>query len=150
MAQALSGKRKSIPKACEVSGDDNRMILFKNRGNNHTCPFMWANEYTVTSGTTEVTISDDAATSTQVEFYGCDLADCGSIVAQPLQDMSTTSGTVNWWIEKDVSNKIVKLKVDTDPDPDDYVFDVHFMFGIDAEVETLNCRGTGKGMPALP
>jgi hypothetical protein len=146
MAQALSGKRKSIPKTCEVSGDDDRMILYKNRGNNHTCPFMWADTYTVASGTTEATISDAAAVATQIEFYGCDLVSYGSIVAQPLQDM----GAVNWWIEKDVPGKTVKLKVDTDPNPDDFVFDIHFMFGVDANVETLNCRGTGKGMPSLP
>lgn len=146
MPQALSGKRKSIPKTCEISGDDDRMIIFKNRGNNHTCPFMWANEYTVTSGTTEVTISDAAVANTQIEFYGCDLASCGSVVAQPLQDMDA----VNWWIEKSTVSGTVKLKVDADPDPGDYVFDVHFMFGTDACVETLNCRGTGKGMPSLP
>lgn len=146
MAQALSGKRKSIPKTCEVSGDDDRMILYKNRGNNHTCPFMWADTYTVASGTTEATISDAAAAVTQIEFYGCDLVSYGSIVAQPMQDM----GAVNWWIEKDIPGKIVKLKVDTDPSPDDFVFDVHFMFGVDANVETLNCRGTGKGMQSLP
>ena len=146
MAQAF--QRKSIPKTCEVSGDDDRMILYKNRGNNHTCPFMWADTYTVASGTKEVTISDAAATSTQIEFYGCDLVSYGSIVAQPLQDM----GAINWWIEKiaTVGAETVKLKVDTDPSPGDFVFDVHFMFGVDAEVETLNCRGTGKGMPSLP
>jgi hypothetical protein len=144
MAQALSGKRKSIPKMCKVSGDDDRMILYKNRGNNHTCPFMWADTYTVVSGTTEATISDATTTATQIEFYGCDLVSYGSIVAQPLQDM----GAVNWWIEKDVPGKTVKLKVDTGSN--DFVFDVHFMFGVDADVETLNCRGTGKGMPSLP
>ena len=146
MAQALLGKQKSIPKTCEISGDDDRMIIFKARGNNHTCPFMWADTYTVASGTTEAKISDAAAVATQIEFYGCDLASYGSIVAQPMQDM----GAVNWWIEKDIPGKIVKLKVDTDPSPDDFVFDVHFMFGVDANVETLNCRGTGKGMPSLP
>lgn len=144
MAQALSGKRKSIPKTCEVSGDDDRMVLYKNRGNNHTCPFMWADTYTVTSGSEEVLISDATAAATQIEFYGCDLVSCGSIVAQPMQDM----GAVSWWIEK--SGSTVKLKVDTDPTPDDFVFDVHFMFGVDANVETLNCRGTGKGMQSLP
>lgn len=144
MAQALLGKQKSIPKTCEISGDDDRMIIFKARGNNHTCPFMWADTYTVTSGSEEVLISDATAAATQIEFYGCDLVSYGSIVAQPMQDM----GAVNWWIEK--SGSTVKLKVDTDPDPDNFVFDVHFMFGVDANVETLNCRGTGKGMPSLP
>ncbi|MEA3421162.1 MAG: hypothetical protein U9Q97_05745 [Acidobacteriota bacterium] len=145
MPQALSGKIKSIPKTCEVSGDDDKMIIYKNRGNNHTCPFMWADEYTVTSGTTAVTISDDADTATQIEFYGCDLALCGNVVAQPLQDM----GSVRWWIDKDTDTNIVKLKINT-TNPVDLVFDVHFMFGADADVETLNCRGTGKGMPSLP
>lgn len=147
MPQALSGKElKSIPKTCEVSGDDDKMIIYKSRGNNHTCPFMWADEYTVTSGSSEVTISDAAAAATQIELYGCDLVSYGSIVAQPLQDMDA----VRWWIEKDVPDKIVKLKVSADPSPNDFVFDVHFMFGTDADVETLNCRGTGKGMPSLP
>lgn len=140
MPQALSGERRSIPKLCRINGDDNRMIIYKNLGNNHAYPFIWGDEFTIASGTYEVTIASG------IKFHGYDLASYGNITVTPL----ASDNVGRWYIDKDKTNNIVKLKcTGTAPDVG-LKFDVKCMLGVDADVEELYCRGTGKGMPSLP
>ena len=138
MAQAQVGSLKSSPKMTRINADDNKKIVFRNLGNNHAYPFIWADEYTVTSGTQEVTIASG------IKFHGYDLASYGNIVASPMADLNG-----RWYIEKNTTTNIVKIKTTAAP-ATDLQFDVQFMLGADADIDDLYCRGTGNPMPSLP
>lgn len=140
MAQAQVGSLKSTPKLTRINGDDNKKIIYRNLGNNHAYPFCWADSYTVASGTQEVTVASG------IKFHGYTLADYGNITASPLAD----TGAVRWYIDKDTINNIVKIKTTANVPDTGVTFDVQFMLGADADVDNLNCRGTGNTMPSLP
>jgi len=149
MPQAQTGHRtrgsspaylKSTPKLTRINGDDNLKIIYRNLGNNHAYPFIWADEFTVASGTSEVTIASG------IKFHGYTLADYGNITASPMAD----TGAVRWYIDKDTTNNIVKIKTTANVPDTGVTFDVKFMLGEDSNIEDLACRGTGSPMPSLP
>jgi hypothetical protein len=124
MPQALTGKKKSIPKVVRVNADDNVCVLYKNLGNGRRIPFFGGTTVTLASGTQEVTVSSG------VEFSEFKVSE-GIIQFSPV--FTVTSGVSydtgllgKAYIEKDTTNNIVKLKttasVTQDTEWDIYVF----------------------------
>ena len=136
--QAQTGMTKSKPKLTRINGDDDKKIVYRNLGNNHAYPFVWADLCTVASGTQEIVVASG------IKFHGYELATYCNITASPLADLNG-----RWYIEKDTTNNIIKIKTTAAPSSD-LGFDVKFMLGTDSNIDTLYCRGTGNPMPALP
>ncbi len=79
------GTLKRTPKLTRINGDDNLPIVYRNMGNNHAYPFIFAGNVTVT-GTEAVTVMSG------VKFHGMPAADyC----------MVTVGGTVTATVQKD-------------------------------------------------
>ncbi len=114
VGQALTGKRQSIPKVTNIKADDDRKIVFKNMGNNHAYPFIWADTLSISAGTSVIVASG-------VEFHGKKLATYGNIVATPRSDVGG-----NFYIERDTVNNVVTLKTASTVTAD---FDVQIIIG---------------------
>jgi hypothetical protein len=114
VGQALTGKRQSIPKIVKLQADDNKKVVFKNVGNNHTSPFIWAD-------TISVTAADSAVIADGVVFQGKDLATYGNVVVTPRGPIGT-----EYYVEHDTVNNIVTLKLGTTVTAD---FDVQIILG---------------------
>jgi hypothetical protein len=71
------GKLKSMPKLTKINGDDHAKAIYRNMGNNHAYPFVWAATATVASGTAEVLLASG------IKWHGYDLASYASVVATP-------------------------------------------------------------------
>ena len=120
MPQAQTGKTKSVPKVVRVNAADGEAVLYRNLGNGRRLPFIWGQSFTLASGTTEVVVSSG------VSFNDHDVA--GSIItATPT---SVEGGALDYFIDKDTINNIVKLSVDGSAPTTDCGFDVMFMLGI--------------------
>jgi hypothetical protein len=131
VGQAQTGKGKSIPKVTSIKADDALKLVYKNIGNNHSYPFIWADTVTVVSGTSEVVIASG------VEFHGYQVATHGNITASPLAQVDS------WYIDKDTVNNVVKI-VATGAVGADTDFDVKVILGEASDagyVGNLACRG---------
>lgn len=126
MAQAQTGKTASTPKIVKVSADDNLKLMYKNLGNNHNYPFMFGFKATVVSGTDEITVASG------ITLHGCDLAAYGNVTASPLGNAGT------WYVDKDTSGNIIKIKT-TSSVSEDIDFDVKIMMGVDPDLDQLVC-----------
>jgi hypothetical protein len=135
IGQAQSGLLKSIPKLTRINGDDNLKVIYRNMGNNHAYPFVWADTITVASGVSTVTIASG------VKFHGYDLATYASVNVTP----SYNAGAL--YITKDtVANTIICTTANAGPGD----LDVMFMLGMDPEIEGIYCRGNTGAMPNYP
>lgn len=131
VGQAQTGKGKSIPKVVAVKADDALKVIYKQIGNNHAYPFMWADTVTVVSGTSEAVIASG------VEFHGYDLATYGNVVASPM------GVAASWYLDKDTVTNIVKI-VTASPVGSDTDFDIQIVLGTASAsryIEDLVCRG---------
>ena len=131
VGQAQTGKGKSIPKVTSVKADDALKVVYKQIGNNHSYPFIWADTVTVVSGTSEAVIASG------VEFHGYDLATYGNVTASPLGVVAS------WYIDKDTVNNIVKVVAESAVGADTN-FDVKVVLGTNSTsryIEDLACRG---------
>jgi len=143
MPQALSGKRRSMPKVCTILGDDNLKIAYRKAGNNHVPPVFWGDSFTMVSGATEVVIASG------ISFHGSDLVSAvagysANITASPCGDPKG-----RWYIEKNANFNVIKIKT-TAAMTEDVVWDVKFMLGIDPDIEGIYCRGNRGTMPSYP
>jgi hypothetical protein len=120
MPQAQVGKTKSVPKVVRVNASDGESVLYRNLGNGRRLPFIWADTFTLASGSTEVVLSSG------VSFNDHDVAG-GVIQITPL---SEPAAELDYYVSKDTDNNVVKLKVKTAAANDDCNFDVMFMLGI--------------------
>ena len=131
----LLGTQKSTPKMTRINGDDNQKAIYRNMGNNHAYPMVWAGTVTVASGITSVTLASG------IKFHGYDVA-----------SYATVSVTPNWaagdvYITKNTStNAITATCATAGADAGTSALDVMFMLGEDASLTGFMCRGTG----ALP
>ena len=114
LGQAQTGQQRSIPKAANMKAADNRKVVFKNMGNNHAYPMMWADTVTM-SGTSLVLASG-------IAFHGMELASNGNITCVA----NGTAPTAPLYIDKDTALNIVYIK-----SASSYVgdVDVQVMFG---------------------
>lgn len=139
LGKAQTGKRSSTPKICRINADDKLPIVYKNMGNNHTAPLLWAD--TVTHSGTETTVASG------VVIHGLDLATYAMASATPKAD----TGAVRYWIERDTGANTMTLKSSASVDNVD--FDVMIMLGnppASRYIENMYCRGNTGASQALP
>ncbi len=129
---------KSIPKLTRINGDDALALIYRNMGNNHAYPFVWAETITVASGTTEVTVVSG------VKFHGMDAAIYCNVTAAALSDPGD-----RFWISKDTGANIIKLVVGSSVS-DAVDFDIMVIVGVDPDVASIACRGNTGARQSLP
>jgi hypothetical protein len=93
--QPQTGQKASTPKVCKVMGDDRATLVYRNLGNNHSMPYVWADTVTVTSGSTSAVVASG------IKFHGYDLATYGNMVATPEGDLGS------FYFSKDTTSNIV-------------------------------------------
>ena len=101
LGQAQTGSVRSIPKAANMKASDSKKIVFKNMGNNHAYPMMWAETVAMTGGA-------DVVLASGIEFHGMDLASYANVIATPAGP-NAAAGTDVMYITKDTGNNIVTL-----------------------------------------
>ena len=141
LGKAQTGSRSSTPKITKISADDNMKLMYKNMGNNHTVPFMWADSVTLVSGTTEIVVASG------VKFHGWDLATSGNVTVTAVGD---PGGYL--YVDKNTVTNVVKVVTSSAPAAD-CVIDVKYMMG-DAStaryIEDMFCRGNTGASASLP
>lgn len=132
------GKLKSTPKMVRINGDDDKKAIYRNMGNNHAYPLLWATTATVTLNASSVVVASG------IKWHGYDLATYGTVVATP--NWSTTC-----YVTKNTTTNVVTLEVGTAPtvSGSQYV-DMIFMLGTDLEAYGLYCRGNVGDTQSLP
>ena len=96
VGQAQTGKHRSIPKISTIKADDGKKLIFKNVGDNHAYPMIWADTITM-SGTSAVVASG-------VKFHGFDLATYGNVVATPRSSIAAP-----FWISRNTSTNVITI-----------------------------------------
>lgn len=119
LGQAQVGTLKSTPKVCTVKGDDNLKVIYKNMGNGHAVPVLWADSVTVISGATTATVASG------IKMHGMDLATY-AVVQTTAADAN--AGEYSHYVTKDTGTNVISLVTSTAVS-DDAVFDVMFMLG---------------------
>lgn len=134
--QAQTGTLKSTPKLTNIKGDDSMALVFRNMGNNHSYPFLWAETVTM-SGTEHVLMVSGT------KFHGMSMTSA-KVQVTPIED----PGAVRIWVEKDTSADTVTIKSTGSLTNID--FDVLYMLGTDADVSAIYCRGNHGAQQSLP
>jgi len=128
----LMGTRRSTPKMTRINGDDSQKAVYRNMGNNHSYPMLWAGAVTVASGVTTVTIADG------IKYHGYDAATYASVSVTP----NWNAGDV--YVTKDTAaNTITATCATAGADDGSSAIDVMFMLGEDANLDGFMCRGFG-------
>jgi len=96
--QAQTGKRRSIPKITNVKADDSKKLLWKNVGNNHAYPMIWADTIAIDSEASVVVAEG-------VTFHGMTAAENGNISITPVGAEGSAL-----YVVKDVDNNIVTIE----------------------------------------
>ena len=122
------GTLKSTPKLTKINGDDNKKCIYRNLGNNHAYPFMFATSVTMVSGTQSITLASG------IKWHGYDLASYATVVATPDGDMGYL------YLERDTSANTITIKSSAAAS-DDTVVNVMVMLGEDLVAAGLYCRG---------
>lgn len=137
LGQGQTGTLKSMPKLTKINGDDHNKVIYRNLGNNHAYPFIWASTTTVASGTQSVVVASG------IKWHGYELASYASVVATP-------EGNLGYcYIEKNTVANTITLKTSAAASEDIDV-SLMFMLGGDMEVEGLFCRGNNGATQSLP
>jgi hypothetical protein len=131
------GKLKSMPKLTKINGDDHAKAIYRNMGNNHAYPFVWAATATVASGTAEVLLASG------IKWHGYDLASYASVVATPKGNLGYC------YTDADTDANTITLKCSSSAAADTEVA-VMFMLGGELVVEGLYCRGNDGAAQSLP
>jgi hypothetical protein len=84
---------RSTPKITRINGDDVMPLVYRNMGNNHAYPFIFA-------GTVTVTGSEAVTVMSGVKFHGMNAADYCLV---------TVGGTVNATVQKDIVANTVSI-----------------------------------------
>ena len=138
LGQALTGKRASTPKVTKIMGDDSGTLIYRNLGNNHSVPYVWADQITVVSGATTAVVASG------ISFHGYDLATYGNMVVTPEGNLGAC------YITKDTVNNVVTLVCASAAGAGGVVVNVHAMLGIAPDLESLSCRGNTGANQSLP
>lgn len=142
LGQAQVGTLKSTPKLTKINGDDNVKVIYRNLGNNHAYPFVWATEATI-SGTDEVVLASG------IKWHGYDLASYATVVITP---STATDPTHAFHVEKDTTDNIIKIK-STATESTAVNFDIMWMLGGEftaTGLSNLQCRGNTGAAQSLP
>jgi len=136
MPQAQTGSTKSKPKITRINGDDNVKVIYRNLGNNHAYPFVWANTVTH-SGTSTVVIASGT------KFHGYDLVSYANVTATPIED----PGAGRYWIDKNADGNVY---IKSSASMTNIDFDVKYMLGEDPVITGIYCRGNTGASQSLP
>ena len=131
------GKIKSTPKLTKINGDDANKVIYRNLGNNHAYPFVWASTATLVSGTTSIQIADG------IKWHGYDLATYASVVVTPKGDIGS------FYTTADTDANTITLNCSSAPGSNVDVALI-FMLGDEMVVEGLSCRGNTGAAQNLP
>lgn len=137
--QGQVGTLKSTPKLTRINGDDHDKVIFRNMGNNHAYPFVWASTATMPMGSSSMVVASG------IKWHGYELATYASVLA------TAEYAAGNVYITKDTAANTITLNVETAPTVSG-LQDVAMMFmlGGEIEVEGLYCRGNNPGVQSLP
>jgi hypothetical protein len=132
------GTLKSIPKIVRINGDDDKKAIYRNLGNNHAYPFVWASTAVVPVGETEVVVASG------IKWHGYDLATYASVTATP--DFNAYC-----YVERDVDANTITLVCSSGPTVSGVQnVSMMFMLGNEISVEGLYCRGNVGANQSLP
>ena len=131
------GTLKSTPKLTKINGDDNNKVIYRNLGNNHAYPFVWASTITVSSGTTSAVVASG------IKWHGYDLATYASVVATPKGSIGA------YYTTADISANTITLTCGSAPAADVDVA-LMFMLGGEMVVDGLYCKGNSGTTQSLP
>jgi hypothetical protein len=131
------GSLKSMPKLTRINGDDHDKVIFRNMGNNHAYPFVWATTATVSSGVASVVVASG------IKWHGYDLATYASVTATPKGDIGYCYTTA------DTGANTITLYCSSAPSADVDVA-LMFMLGADLDATGLACRGNTGAAQSLP
>lgn len=124
------GTLKSTPKITRINGDDVMPMVYRNMGNNHAYPFIFAGSVTVT-GSEMVTVMSG------VKFHGMPAADYCLV---------TVGGTVTATVQKDSALNTVGVT----PSASGTV-DYMIMVGdSNYDISAIACRGNTGAAQSLP
>ena len=137
VGQAQSGELKSTPKLTRINGDDHAKVIYRNMGNNHAYPFVWASTATVASGTSEVLVASG------IKWHGYDLATYASVVATPHANLGS------FWMSYNTTANTITFNCSTTASVNTEVA-LMFMLGGDMVVIGLYCRGNDGATQNLP
>ena len=139
IGQAQSGTLKSTPKLTRINGDDNLKVIYRNMGNNHAYPFIWASTVSIPVGDSSMVVASG------IKWHGYDLATYASVVA------TADYNAGNVYITKDTAVNTVTLNVETAPTVSGLQsVSLLYMLGDEMEAEGLYCRGNHGAAPNWP
>lgn len=128
------GALKSMPKLTRINGDDFLPLVYRNMGNNHAYPFVWAQSmsFTQASGVATQTVLSG------VKFHGMNAADyC----------MVTVGGTENAapFVTKDTGLNLITVTAASG------IVDIMVMVGYPTpDISAIACRGNTGARQMLP
>ena len=137
IGQAQTGALKSIPKLTRINGDDNLKVVYRNMGNNHAYPFIWASTLTVSSGTSESLVASG------IKWHGYDLASYATVTATPKGNLGT------FYMDHDEVNNTIAFKCSSTATADTEV-GLIFMLGDEMVVSGIYCRNDFGANQSLP
>lgn len=132
------GTLKSIPKIVRINGDDDKKCIYRNMGNNHAYPFVWASTAVVPLGTTEVVVASG------IKWHGYDLATYASVTATP-------EFAAYCYVTANTAANTITLHCSAAPTVSGVQsVNLMFMLGNEISVEGLYCRGNEGVAQSLP
>jgi len=131
------GKLKSIPKLTRINGDDHSKVIYRNLGNNHAYPFIWASTAVMGDG------EDTLVLASGIKWHGYDLATYASVVATPEGELGYLT------VDKDTVSNVISISSSATANGDTNIA-VVCMLGGEMEVEGLFCRGNSGATQSLP
>jgi hypothetical protein len=126
------GKLKSMPKLTKINGDDIMSLVYRNMGNNHAYPFIWAETLTFVGAGTQTLISG-------VKFHGMKAAEYCKVT------LGAGATGMNPYFTKNVGANTITVTSSAAGS-----VDVIVMVGITPDVEEIACRGNTGAAQMLP
>jgi len=132
------GTLKSTPKLTRINGDDHNKVIYRNMGNNHAYPFVWATTATMVSGTQSLVVASG------IKWHGYDLATYASVVATPKGNLGYL------YTEHNTTANTITLRSSSAAAASGVEVALVFMLGGDLQAEGLYCRGNSGAAQNLP
>jgi hypothetical protein len=138
LGQGQVGTLKSMPKLTKINGDDHSKVIYRNLGNNHAYPFIWATTATMPVGQSSVVVASG------IKWHGYDLASYATVVATPEANLGSC------YVAKNVLANTITVHTSSTATVSGTTIGLMFMLGGDLEVEGLSCRGNTGAAQNLP
>ena len=123
---------KSMPKLTKINGDDVMCLVYRNMGNNHAYPFIWADTVTFSGAGTITLVSG-------VKFHGMKVAEYGKVT------VGGGATGMNAYVTKNVSANTITVSSSAAGS-----VDVIVMMGTKPNIAELACRGNTGAQQNLP